>query len=145
MKIDKLMAVSIIGALSTIPYEMLTRVLKLVGYAEYSVYELSSLMVTLNRPDIVLGSFLSMILGASIAIILYYAVIGRFGWNNILFKSVFINFQSLVFLEFLFMWLIEGRNLIPFRPIKDYYSHIFCVSIYGLILGLLFQKYIKTK
>ena len=144
MKIDKPTASLILGALSTIPYEMLTTVLKLMGYAKYSVYELSSLMITLNRPHRLLGSFLSMTLGASIAIILYRIVVWHFGWENLIFKSVFLNLLSWILLEGLFMWLIEGRNLIPFRPISDYYSHLFSVIIYGLILGLLFQKYLKT-
>ncbi|HEY8345051.1 MAG TPA: hypothetical protein VIL66_07665 [Bacillota bacterium] len=145
MRIEQPMAVAIIGALSTIPYEMLSSVLKLLGYAKYSVYELSSLMITLNRPNKILGAFLSMIIGASIAVILYYAIIGRFGWNNIIFKSIFINLQSWLVLEGLFMWLIEGRNFIPLRPISDYYSHLFSVTIFGIILGLLFQKYLNTK
>ncbi len=89
MKFDKFTAVTIIGALSTIPYELFGRALVSLGYAKYSVYELSSLMVTLNRPDILIGSFLSMILGASIAIFFYYVIIGRFGWDNILFAFQF--------------------------------------------------------
>jgi len=147
MRINKPIAATIIGALSTIPYEILTRALKLLGYAKYTVYELSSLMITLNRPDKVLGSFMSMIIGASISIILYcaIAIIGWFGWDHIILKSIFISLQSWLFLEGLFMWLIEGRNFIPLRPISDYYSQFFCVFIYGIILGLLFQKYIRTK
>lgn len=145
MKVDQPMAVSVIGALTTIPYELFTRALKLLGYAEYSVYELSSLMITLTRPDRVLGAFLSMILGASIGIILYYAIIGRFGWNNLIFKSAFIALQSWLLLEGLFMWLIEGRNFIPLRPMGDYYSQFFGVLVFGISLGLLFQKYIKNR
>ena len=48
MRINKPIAATIIGALSTIPYEILTRALKLLGYAKYTVYELSSLRITLN-------------------------------------------------------------------------------------------------
>ncbi|HHT05940.1 MAG TPA: hypothetical protein GXZ97_06695 [Hydrogenispora sp.] len=144
MKIDKTTTSIIVGALSTIPYEILTTVLKLLGYARYSVYELSSLMITLNRPHMLLGAFLSMTLGASIALILYKIAVECFGWENLIFKSVFLNLQCWILLEGLFMWLIEGRNLIPFRPISDYYSHLFSVIIFGVILGLLFRKYIKS-
>lgn len=134
----------IIGALAAIPYEILTSVLKLMGYAKYSVFELSSLMITLNRPTRLLGAFLSMSLGASIALILYRMAVEHFGWENLILKSVFLNLQSWILLEVLFMWLIEGRNLIPYRPISDYYAQLFSAVIFGVILGLLFKKYIKT-
>ena len=144
MTINKSMVACLIGALSTIPYEILTIMLKLLGYAKYSVYELSSLMITINRPDAILGSFLSMILGASIAIILYRTIIGWLGWDNLIFKSVFIGLQSWLLLEGLFMWLIEGRNFIPLRPISDYYSQFFSVFVFGITMGLLFRKYLKN-
>lgn len=145
MNIDKSTSSIIIGALSTIPYEMITRVLKALGYTRYSVYELSSLMITLNRPHMLLGAVLAMTLGASIALILYFIIIKRFGWKKLIFKSVFLNIQYWILLETMFMWLIEGRNLIPHRPISDYYAHLFSVIIFGVSLGLLFQKYLKEK
>ena len=80
--LDQPMKAAFLGALSTIPYEMLTRILISLGFAKYSVYELSSLMITINRPTKVLGSFLSMILGASIAVILYYILESRVGWDQ---------------------------------------------------------------
>ncbi|NLM36503.1 MAG: hypothetical protein GX202_00055 [Firmicutes bacterium] len=143
MKTNKLTSSLIIGALATIPYELLTTLFKLTGYTRYSVYELSSLMITLNRPNRLLGAILSMNLGAIIALILYFLVIGRFGWENIVFKSVFLNLQSWILLEVLFMWLIEGRNLIPFRSISDYYAQLTSAIFFGVILGLLFEKYLN--
>lgn len=86
-----------------------------------------------------------MTLGASIALILYWIVVGRFGWEKLIFKSIFLSLQSWLLLEALFMWLIEGRNLIPFRPLSDYYAHLSGVVIFGVVMGLLFQKYVKDK
>jgi hypothetical protein len=143
--LDQPMKAAFLGALSTIPYEMLTRILISLGFAKYSVYELSSLMITINRPTKVLGSFLSMILGASIAVILYYILESRVGWDQLILKSIFISLQSWVLLEGLFMWLIEGRKFIPLRPLSDYYSHFISVSVFGFTLGLLFRRCIKNK
>ena len=143
MKIDKPTTALLFGVLSTITYEILTKVLKLLGYAKYSVFELSSLMITLNRPNALLGSIISTLLGGSIAILFYNTIIKWLGWENLIIKSVWINLLSWVLLEGLFMWLIEGRNLIPLRPISDYYSHCFSAIIFGIILGLLYQKYLR--
>lgn len=145
MKVDQPITASIIGSLSTIPYEILTRVLKSLGYAKYSVYELASLMITLNRPNMILGAILSMIVGATIAFILYHALIGWLGWDSIILKTILISLQSWVLLEGLFMWLIEGRNFIPPRPISDYYSQFFSVIIFGITMGLLFLKYLEVR
>ena len=110
MKIDKTTTSIIVGALSTIPYEILTTVLKLLGYARYSVYELSSLMITLNRPHMLLGAFLSMTLGASIALILYKIAVECFGWENLIFKKHFSQPAVLDPVGRAFMWLIEGAQ-----------------------------------
>ncbi|NLW56133.1 MAG: hypothetical protein GX050_05885 [Firmicutes bacterium] len=144
MKIDKPTTASLIGAFSTIPYEILTRVFKLLGHGKYSIYELTSLVITLNRPDTILGFFISVLIGASIAVIFYYAVIKWFGWGNLLLKSVFLSLQSWVLLEGIFMWLVEGCNFVPLRPMGDYYSQFFSVIAFGITMGLLTQKYLKN-
>ena len=50
MKYDKPLVAALIGALSTIPAEILTRAFVSFGIGQYSVYQLDSLLITQNRP-----------------------------------------------------------------------------------------------
>ena len=141
MKYDKPTLAMLIGALSTIPYEIFTRVLVTLGFAKYSVFQLNSFMITLDRPNTLLGAVSAIILSAVISLILYYAL-KIFGRDYIIIKSIAISLFSWLILEVIFMWLIEGRNLITHRPINDYYSELFGSIVFGTTLGLLYQKYL---
>jgi hypothetical protein len=101
-------------------------------------------MITLNRPNVILGAVASMLLSSGIAILLYY-LLNRLSWQNLIFKSIFISLFSWLLLEVIFMWLIEGRQLIPYRPLNDYYIELFGSILYGITLGLLFQKFLAKK
>jgi hypothetical protein len=144
MKYEKALVLPLLGFLSTIPYEIITRILVFFKYGKYSVYELTSLMITLNRPNVILGAVASMLLSSGIAILLYY-LLNRLSWQNLIFKSIFISLFSWLLLEVIFMWLIEGRQLIPYRPLNDYYIELFGSILYGITLGLLFQKFLAKK
>ncbi len=141
MKYDKPLVVMLIGAVSTIPFEIITRVLVYFGIAKYSVFELNSLMVTLSRPNAILGTFSTMIVSSGIALFFYYSL-KILGWDYLVIKSITISFFSWLILEVFFMWLIEGRNLVPYRPINDYYSELLGAVVFGITLGLLFRKYL---
>lgn len=141
MKFDKPTLAILMGAFATIPYEIFTRILVNLGVAKYSVYQLSSLMITLNRPNTLLGTITSIILGGTISLV-FYSVIKILGRDHLIIKSIAISLFSWLVLEVFFMWLIEGRDLIPHRPIQDYYSELFGAIIFGITLGLLFHNYL---
>lgn len=141
MKYDKPTLALLIGALATIPYEIFTRVLVTLGFAKYSVYQLNSFMITLNRPNTILGAVSAIILSSVISLVFYYAlkILGR---DYLMIKSIAISLFSWLILEVIFMSLIEGRELIPHRPIYDYYSEMFGAIVFGITLGLLFRNYL---
>lgn len=144
LKYNKPLLAALIGILSTIPYELLTRTLISLGIGKYSVYQLSSLMVTLNRPVTILGVIISSILGGSFAILFYYALM-KLGPDYLFIKGISAGLVLWIFLETFFTWLIEGPKLIPLRPVSDYYIHIMGASLYGFTLGLLFNFFIVMK
>mgnify|MGYP000350870119 CR=1 FL=1 len=144
MKFDKPSLAILIGILSTIPYEIITRIFLHYGFAKYSVYQLTSLMITLNRPNTGLGIVSSIILGGAISLLLLFSL--KFlRPNNLIIKSIGLTLLSWLLLEVMFMWLIEGRELIPHRPVSDYYSEMIGSLIFGLTQGILFRKYLVTK
>lgn len=144
MKSDQSLLAIIIGAISTIPDEILTRILVLSGMGKYSVYELASLITTLNRPDYILGIILSSEAGGVMALMFYF-YLRKLGTKNLVIKGLLMGLLAWTFLELLFTWLIEGRKLIPFRPVSAYYIQMFGALLWGLCMALLFKKYIFKK
>lgn len=141
MKYDKPLLAAIIGAASTIPYEIITRILVYSKIAKYSVFELNSLMITLSRPNAILGAFTTMIFSSGIALIFYYSL-KILGWDYLEVKAAASSLLIWLFSEVLFMWLIEGRGFVPYRPINDYYSELLGAVAFGITVGLLFKKYL---
>lgn len=75
-------------------------------------------MITLSRPNFILGGITAIILSTGVSVVFYYAL-KKIGQDYLLIKSIGISLYSWLVLEVIFMWLIEGRNLIPLRPISD--------------------------
>ncbi|MDD2235087.1 MAG: hypothetical protein PHZ11_08285 [Desulfitobacteriaceae bacterium] len=141
MKLDKPLVAALFGILSTFPYELSSRILLLFGIGKYSEYQLSSLVITLDRPTAILGFFISSILGSTSALLFYY-ILGRVRSDYLIIKGIAVGLISFLFLETVFSAVIEGPGLIPFRPISDHYLHLFGAAVFGLTLGLLFKSYL---
>jgi ABC-type uncharacterized transport system permease subunit len=138
LKYDKPLIAGLIGALATIPYEIITRIFVFMGLGKYSVYQLSSLVITLNRPSSIIGLIITYIIGASISILFYYAT-KKLGLDYLIPKGVITGLIAWVLMETIFVWLIEGPRLIDPRPLNDYGIHIIGSTLFGGTLGFLFQ------
>lgn len=141
MRYDKPLIAGLLGSVSTIPYEIFTRVLVMLGIGKFSAYQLTSLVITLNRPRAILGMVMSALIGGLIAVIFYYSL-KKFGPDYIILKSLFIGLLAWVFLEVVYVWLIEGRGLVKPRPVIDYYIHLSGSFLYGLTLGILLKTFL---
>lgn len=144
MSYDKPLVALLIGVLSAIPYEIFTRLLVFFGIGKYSVYQLSSLIVTINRPTAFMGGVTASTVAGSIAVVFYYAL-KKLGWDYLIMKGLFAGLFSWVIMEAIYVWLIEGPKLIQPRPISDYYLEMFGSALFGILLGLLFKKYLLKK
>ncbi|OPX90425.1 MAG: hypothetical protein A4E53_00977 [Pelotomaculum sp. PtaB.Bin104] len=143
MNYDKPLVATALGVASTIPYEIITRVMLFMGIGKYSFYELDSLIVTSNRPSVFLGFIVSSIVGGVLAVILYYATI-KIGKDYLVLKGIAISLIFGMVLEVLFMATIEGKSM-PLRPLSDYYVHAFGAVIFGVSLGILFNIFLFKK
>lgn len=141
LRTDQPLLAALMGALATVPYELVARLLKALGLARFSAYELSSLIVTLNRPNALLGLVTSGIIGGIAAVVLNRAV-RQLGTDYLILKGVATGLIAWVITEVVFVWLIEGPGLIAARPVSDYASHLLGAAIFGATLGLLFQRYL---
>lgn len=141
LKYDKPLIAAILGVISAIPYTIFTMALVSLGLGKYSVIQLSSLIVTLNRPTPILGAVITSVL-AGIESIIFYYVIKKVGSNYLIIKSIGAGLASWVLIETVYTWLIEGPKIIPHRPVSDYYIELFGAVIFSISLGLLFRKYL---
>lgn len=141
MKYNKPLIAVILGFLSTIPYEIFTQLIIYFGIGKYSVYQLTSLMITLNRPKIFMGMVMSFLVASSISVVFYYST-KIIGTDYMIAKSILISIIAWGVIETLFVAIIEGPNLIDPRPINDYYIHMIGNIIFGFTMGMLFKKYL---
>jgi hypothetical protein len=140
---DKVVIVALLGALSTISGEIASRILVYFHIGKYSIYELASLIITLNRPEVIMGFIIDFLVGSFFAVLLYF-IFKKVGLCHLVIKTTMCSLLAWLICELIFTSIIEGKY-IDIRPINDYYSHIFSTMIFGITLGLLFKKYIFKK
>jgi len=143
LKYDKPLIAVLIGALSTIPGEMATRALVFLGIGKYSIYQLDSLLITFNRPTTIIGLVVNFIVGGLIAVLLYYAL-NKLGEDYLVLKSVAAGLLFWFVFELIFTATVEGK-FIEIRPVSDYYIHLLATIVYGITMGLLFNKYLSKR
>ncbi|KNY27367.1 DUF6789 family protein [Pseudobacteroides cellulosolvens] len=140
MKNDKFLMAGIIGTLSTLMAEIVTQICKILGFAEYSDYELSSLFVTANKPSWLMGLVVQGMVGSVVSILLYY-LLKRVGHEHILIKSTVSGIVAWLGFEIIFGVLIKD-NTFSIRPMSGYYSHLIGAIIFGLTVGILQKRYL---
>ncbi|ERI91901.1 hypothetical protein HMPREF1982_02944 [Clostridiales bacterium oral taxon 876 str. F0540] len=140
LKDDTILVAGLIGVISTVVAEVVTQIFKLIGVTKNSLFELSSMVITLNRPTIVIGLFVSASVGGFLSILLYFAF-EKFGSQHLIMKCIGISIIMWVALEMVFTFSIEAR-LIRERPISAYYGHLVGAIIFGIAEGILFRRYL---
>lgn len=140
MKNDKLLLTTCLGIISTVPAELLTQLFKYFGFGNYSIYQLASLLITLNRPTMLMGFIVDALVSSVIAFLFCYAL-EKLGSNYLLIKVTLASLLAWFVCELIFTIAFEGKY-ISIRPLSDYYSHILGACLFGIVLGLLFKKYL---
>lgn len=137
---DKPLIAAIIGALSTISAEIISRIMLSLGIGQYSIYLLDSLILTMNRPNFFLGLYINFVIGGLIGLMFYY-LIKSIGEANLIVKGAFMGMLATTIAEVIFSSIIEGTH-IPLRPIGDYYLHVVGSAGFGLTMGIAFKAYL---
>lgn len=140
---DKVLVTGLIGAVSTIPAEIVSRILIYFGFGKFSVYQLASLFITINRPTFFMGLILDMLTGGLIAI-LFYLIFRNRDSKHIGIKAVVTSLFAWLFCELVFSFFLEGR-FFPLRPINDYYCNLISAFIFGISLALLYKRFCLSK
>ncbi|MBC8063039.1 MAG: hypothetical protein H7Y18_20600 [Clostridiaceae bacterium] len=140
MKYHKDLIVGFIGAGSTVSAEIVTQVSVFLGFAKYSTYTLSSLLISGNRPSLILGLFVCPIVSSFIVTVLFH-VFRKLGSKHLVLKCIEVSLLMWISLEFIFTIYFEGK-LIPIRPMSAYYSNLIGAIIYGITVGVLMDKFV---
>jgi hypothetical protein len=143
LKYNKPLIAVLFGSLSTIPYELITRLFILLRIGKYSVYQLTSLIITLNRPTTILGMVVCFTVGGFFSILFYYSL-KKLNSDFLVIKSMTFSLIIWVLMEAMYVWLIEGPRLIHPRPVADYYIHMFGSLCFGITQGVLYKKYLSV-
>jgi hypothetical protein len=133
----KLIEAGIVGALSTIPGEIITRILVLSGIGKYDVYQLNSLVTTINEPSIILGMIINFIIGGFVAVLLYL-LIEKTRIEIVMTINIAASLLIWFIFESMFTVFFEGLLNVT-REISDHYVHLVGTTIYGITQGLLFK------
>jgi len=140
---DKELIAGIIGAISIIPSEIVSQILVISGFNKYSILSLSSMIITFNRPSLIMGLCITPVVGALVAILLYHLFI-KYGSEHLVIKCVGASMLMWIALELVFTMYIEGR-FFPIRPVSDYYAHLIAAVIFGITEGILFNRFLFYK
>jgi hypothetical protein len=143
LKVDKTLVLGIIGVASTIISELITWIGRLTGLANYSDYELSSLIITGNRPSVPLGFVVDGSIGVIVSAILF-RLVKETTEKYILLKSILTGIIAWIIIEILITAIIEGKT-VPFRELSGYYTHLIGAIGFGITQGLLFKRYVLKK
>ncbi len=143
MKEDKTLILGTIGIFSTIVSEIITWLGRLSGLSNYSDYELSSLIMTINRPSLPLGFVIEGTIGVIISALLF-RLVKETGEKYIILKSVITGIVAWIIIEILITETIEGKS-VPLRELSSYYTHLIGAVGFGMTQGLLFKRYILKK
>ena len=143
MNDDKYLIAGIIGVISVIPSEIVSRILIGLGYDKYSTYTLSSLLITGDKSSLIMGIIVNSVVAGFIAMILYQTIL-KIGSQHLVIKCAGGTLLVWLALELLFTIFIE-RKLITPRGMSGYYSHFCGAIIFGISEGILFNKFLFYK
>lgn len=140
MKKDRLLIAAVIGGLSTISGEIITKILSLLGMGQYAVFELNSLLLTNDKPSMLMGFIINFVIGCYIASA-FYLFFEKFGSQHVVMKSTVGSLMIWFIFELAFTALIEDKY-IPIRPVADHYVHIIGTALFGVTMGCFLKQFL---
>jgi hypothetical protein len=140
LKDDKILVAGIIGVVAAIGAEIFAQIMVLTGVAKHSLFALSSMIITLDRPTFIIGFFVTSAVAGVLSVILYLMFL-KLGAQHLIIKSIGISIVMWIVLELVFTFAIE-RKIIEERPLSGYYGHLIDSIIFGIVLGALLKRYL---
>lgn len=105
MKSDKMLVAGLCGVIAVILHEIFGRILIFFGIGKYSVFQLSSFVITIDRPSGTIGLVTASLVAITIAL-LYYVALKIFGFNYVMIKGIFAGLFGWVFKDQVFYGIL---------------------------------------
>lgn len=140
---DKLLLAGVIGIASTVIGEIGSWILLSLGLGKYSVYQENSLIVTFNKPSVVIGFILNILIGSIIGASVYL-VTKKWGNKHIILVSLIFTLTAWMFLEIITNAIVD-RNIIASRLISGYYNSLINAVAHAVVKALMIKYLIFKK
>lgn len=140
---DKLLIAGAIGIASTVVGEIGSWILLSLGIGEYSVYQLNSLIVTFNKPSILIGFILNLLIGGIIGASVYLTV-KKWGHKHIIMVSLLFTLISWLCLEITFNAVVD-KNLITSLLMANHFNTLINAIIHAIFKGFMIKHFIFSK
>ena len=140
---DKLLIAGAIGITSTVVGEIGSWILLSLGLGKYSVYQLNSFIVTYNKPSILIGFILNLLIGAIIGASVYLTV-KKWGHKHITMVSLIYTLIAWLCLEITFNAVVD-KNVITSTLIGGYYNNLINAIVHAVFKGFMIKHFIFNK
>ena len=140
---DKLLIAGAIGIASTVVGEIGSWILLSLGLGTYSVYQLNSLIVTFNKPSILIGFVLNLLIGGIIGASVYLTV-KKWGHKHITMVSLVYTLTAWLCLEVIFNAVVD-KNIITSSLMGGYYNSLINAIVHAIFKGFMIKYFIFSK
>jgi hypothetical protein len=140
---DKLLIAGAIGIASTVLGEIGSWILLSLGLGKYSVYQLNSLIVTFNKPSILIGFILNILVGGIIGASVYLTV-KKWGHKHIIMVSLLYTLISWLCLEVTFNAVVD-KNVITSLLMAGYYNSLINAIVHAIFKGFMIKHFLFSK
>ncbi|GFP75481.1 hypothetical protein [Clostridium fungisolvens] len=140
---DKILVAGVIGIASTVVGEICSWILLSFGIGTYSTYQINSLIVTYNKPSILVGLFLNLIMGGIIGAAVYLTL-KKWGHDHIIMVSLGYTLVAWMFIEIIANGVVD-KDLIATRVIGGYVNQFISAVIHAVAKGLMLKWFIFNR
>ncbi|GFZ33174.1 hypothetical protein CSC2_37000 [Clostridium zeae] len=140
---DRILVAGAIGIVSTVVGEICSWIFVYLGIGTYSTYQINSLIVTYNKPSVLVGLFLNLIMGGIIGAAVYLTL-KKWGHEHIIMVSLVYTLVAWMCIEIIANAVVD-KNLIDTRVIGGYFNQIISAVIHAVAKGLMLKWFIFNK
>jgi hypothetical protein len=137
---SKILLAGAIGIASTIVGEICSWVLIYFKIGTYSAYQINSLIVTYNKPSILIGFALNLIMGGIIGAAVYLTL-KKWGDRYIIMVSLGYTLVAWMFIEIIANAVVD-KNMITTRVLSGYYNQFISSVVHAIAKGLMLKRFI---
>ena len=140
---NKLLIAGAIGIASTVVGEIGSWILISFGFGKYSVFQSNSLIVTFNKPSILIGFILNLLIGGIIGSTVYLTT-KKWGHRHIIIVSLLFTMTAWLALEIITNSIVD-ENIVASRQMSGFYNSIINAVAHAVFKAIMIKRLIFDK